>query len=69
MLEIVSDLRVRLEVKDTIIWLVSGGFRWFHVVSGWFEVVSAGFLWFQIISGGFRWFQAVPRFSKYASLK
>ena len=65
----VSDLRVHLKVKDIIIWLVSGGFRWFHIVSGWFEVVFAGFWWFQIISGGFRWFQVVPRFSKYASLK
>ena len=29
------------------------GFRWFQVISGWFQMVSAGFKWFQII----------PRFS------
>ena len=30
-------------------------FRWFQVVS----------LWFQMVLGGFRWFQVVPCFSKY----
>ena len=31
------------------------GFIWFQVISGWFQVVSAGFSWFHV----------VPRFSKY----
>ena len=33
------------------------GFRWFQVVSGWFQLVSAGFGWFQFVSC----------FSKYAN--
>ena len=41
------------------------GFRWFQVVSWWFQVVSFGFRWLQMVSGGFRWFKVVPRFSKY----
>ena len=32
------------------------GFRWFQVVSGWFQLVSDGFRWFQMVSGGFRSF-------------
>ena len=30
-----------------------GGFGWFRVVSGGFEVVSGGFGWFRVVSGGF----------------
>ena len=35
------------------------GFRCFQVVSGWFQLLSAGFSWFQLASDGFRWFQMV----------
>ena len=31
-------------------------FRWFQVVSRWYEMVSASFRWFEVVSGGFRSF-------------
>ena len=37
------------EVKDTIIWLASRGFRWFLGGFSWFQMV-------QVVSGGFRSF-------------
>ena len=45
-------------------WLqvVSSGFGWFHVVSGWFRTVSDGF---RLVTGCFGWFQVVCYFSSY----
>ena len=36
------------QVKSTVIWLDSGGFMWFQVVSGWLQLVSAGFRLFLV---------------------
>ena len=42
--------------KNIIIRLVSGGFKWRQVVSGWLQVVSVNIRWFQMLSSDFRSF-------------
>ena len=41
------------------------GFRWFKLLSVWFQVVSGCFRSFQLIPDGFSLFQVVPRFGNY----